>query len=331
MVGIAITALAVVIAAGAEWLHSRRVAKVASLAFGPNARPRRWVRAVPLLRVLAVGGATWGLWILFSLKPAALVEDASPKSVHHIVIALDVSPSMDLYDSGPGHKESRAQWGRKVLMSILDRVDMSQTRVSIVAFYTDARPVVVDTFDPNVVENILDDLPLEHAFDAGKTDLYKGVGVAMGLAKKWRAGSTTLIVLSDGDTLPKKEMDPIPPAVTRTIVIGVGNPHHGKFIDGHSSRQDARSLQRLALKLKGVYHNGFAKHVSSDEVSKLAEGLPVVDQAGPGLREWALMSMAAGIACLALVPMALAVAGSSWRGGLNPKSNQMNDSQGAKS
>ena len=43
--------------------------------------------------------------------------------------------------------------------------DRFGTRVTVVGFYTAAKPVVIEAFDLNVVSNVLNGLPLEHAFD----------------------------------------------------------------------------------------------------------------------------------------------------------------------
>jgi hypothetical protein len=56
-----------------------------------------------------------------------------------------------------------------VILSVLERVALEQLRVSVAAFYTGAKAAVVDTFDLEVVKNILNDLPLEMAFEPGKT------------------------------------------------------------------------------------------------------------------------------------------------------------------
>src|SRR5206468_745586 len=103
----------------------------------------------PPLRVVAVGAAMWGLLTLLqtggeSREPAGLGE----RSTHHVVIALDVSPSMNLVDAGPQGTQSRADRARDALRAVLARLDTRRARVSIVAFYTTARPVVIDTFDP---------------------------------------------------------------------------------------------------------------------------------------------------------------------------------------
>ena len=62
---IALTATALVVLAGcgAEWLHRRRVRRIARLAFGPNERPALWARAAPALRVLSLGAICWDLVI----------------------------------------------------------------------------------------------------------------------------------------------------------------------------------------------------------------------------------------------------------------------------
>ena len=158
--------------------------------------------------------------------------------------------------------------------------------MSVVAFYSGARPVVIDTFDPDVVANILDDLPLDHAFTPGKTNLYEGVKSAAEVGKTWPVKSATLLLVSDGDTLPASETPRLPPAYTGNFIIGVGNAYHGMFIDGHSSRQDADSLRQLALRIGGEYFDANGRHLPSADLLAVGEWLPVNEQAGAGLREW---------------------------------------------
>ena len=170
--------------------------------------------------------------------------------------------------------QRRAERARDVLHSIFERLEMRRTRVSILAFYNGARPVVIDAYDPEVIANIIDDLPLEHVFMPGKTNMYDGVKLAAETAKSWPARSAALLVVSDGDTLPAKEPPALPAAFAGTLVVGVGNPHHGLFIDGHSSRQDMDSLGRLALRLGGTYCDANVKHVPTIELQKLDALLP---------------------------------------------------------
>ncbi|MCH8922947.1 MAG: VWA domain-containing protein, partial [Planctomycetes bacterium] len=208
-------ALAIVAACAlAEWLHARRIGRLAHLAFGPRARARGWVVVVAPLRVVAAGVIGWGLMTLIQFDEDRWAptpkELSDGRAVHHLVLALDVSPSMDLADAGPKENASRADRARDVLRSILDRLDLRRTRVSVIAFYSKARPVVVDTFDANVVANILHDLPLEHAFATGKTSIYQAVVTAGEIGKKWPADSATLVLVSDGDTLPAKSPPKLP-------------------------------------------------------------------------------------------------------------------------
>ena len=241
----------------AEWLHARRTKRIAYLAFGPSAKPRRWVAAVPLMRALSVAAVIWGLFILKDLHGGSWLPEQRGKipedQIHHLVIALDVSPSMLLEDAGPESRQSRGERARDVLRSVIERFGMERTRVSVIAFYGEARPVVVDTSDGEVVSNILQGLPLEHAFAPGKTNMYEAVKTAAELGKSWRAASATLLLVSDGDTLPAEKQPVLPRAFGNVRIIGVGDPHQGQWIDEHSSRQDVRSLKQLALRLDGSY------------------------------------------------------------------------------
>ncbi|MBK7405174.1 MAG: VWA domain-containing protein [Phycisphaerales bacterium] len=219
-----------------EWLHARRTARVRWLVFGPTNGAHSWVAAVPWVRAPAVGILAWGLATLLSLDGAP--TDLTPQKnepTRHLLIALDVSPSMYIEDSGPDARETRGRRAYDVLESVLSRLDVTHTRVSVVAFYTTAKPVVVDTDDLNVVENILRDLPLEHAFKEGQTNMYEGVRAAGTLAEAWEPGSATMILVSDGDTLPDAGLPRMPPSVSDTIVLGVGNPYRGTSIAGRTS------------------------------------------------------------------------------------------------
>ena len=160
----------------AEWLHVRRCRRVARLAFGPGGKPREWTHMVPWARVAAVVALAWGLTTLLHVGPRAVRSEKMPEGGYrHLVLALDVSPSMQLQDAGQGGKQTRARRASEVIMSLLQRVATDQVRISIVAFYTDAKPVVVDTFDMEVVKNALNDLPLDLAFDVGKTALLQAL------------------------------------------------------------------------------------------------------------------------------------------------------------
>jgi Ca-activated chloride channel family protein len=301
-----IAIFATLLTALAEHFHARRIARISSLAFIPTGRPRVWTRAIPIIRPLAFGLATWGLLTLFTVDGAPTRNLQHPaKFDRHLLIALDASPSMFIRDAGPGG--AGAGKGKQL------RREMARTRVSVVAFYTTAKPVVVDTADLNVVHNILADLPLEYAFKDGQTNMYAGVREAIKLAEKWPPNSATLIVVSDGDTLPDALPPKLPPSITDSLILGVGDPYRGTSIAGHSSRQDISSLRGLAARLRGVYHDGNAKHLPSTVLSGLSM-LRSPDDDGPSTKTLALIASGAGISLLAGIAPLLAAFGAPYHG-----------------
>ena len=109
---------------------------------------------------------------LILLEPKVHRGDEVPESeMKHAVLVLDVSPSMRLQDAGPSALQSRMQRASDVMESFFKRVAIQQYRLSVVAVYNGAIPVVIDTNDVDVVRNILSDLPMHYAFVAGKTNI----------------------------------------------------------------------------------------------------------------------------------------------------------------
>jgi hypothetical protein len=50
---------------------------------------------------------------------------------------------MQIKDAGPdAEKVSRARWAGKLTQAILDRLDMKDTRITLVGFYTKALPIL---------------------------------------------------------------------------------------------------------------------------------------------------------------------------------------------
>ena len=302
----------------AEVLHARHLKRpgVARLAFGPEGRGRGWTAIAPFVRVVALGLLTWGLITLYVIDPkVAKPKKVSEKDFKRLLVVLDVSPSMHLSDAGPLMKQTRAKRAAEIVMSVLDRIVLDQTRVSVVCFYNGAKPVVVDAKDPAVIRNILADLPLDQAFDHGKTKLFDGLREAANIARPWREKSTTVILASDGDTVPDAGMPEMPRSVAKVLVVGVGDARAGKFIDGHTSRQDVSTLRQVANRLRGMYHDGNEKHLPSEMIASLAEAVDMVTEEKAGKREMAIAAVAAGAAMMALLPVMLAVFGTRWRVG----------------
>lgn len=296
----------------AEWLHLRRVARVKTLAFGPSGRPSHWARLTPLVRTLACAAVSWALSVLLFVTPR--VHDANvvqPEDYRHVVLVLDVSPSMRLQDGGPERDQSRMQRASDVMESFFKRVAIQQYKMSVVAVYSSAKPVVVETNDVDVVRNILNDLPMHYAFPVGKTDLFSGLNEAAALSKGWQPRSTTVIVISDGDTVPATGMPTMPASVSNVVVVGIGDPITGQFIDGRQSRQDAATLRQIAVRLGGVYHNGNANHLSSDLLNQLTSAEEKSVWEALGIREYALVVLTLGAATLLFLPLLLFYFGAS--------------------
>jgi Ca-activated chloride channel family protein len=316
VVGISVLILAL----AAEWLHQRRWQRLGRLAFGPGGEPAPWIVALPWLRAGAVAALAWGLMVLCFGKPqTARIATLPEGGYRHLVIALDVSPSMQLKDAGLDGQISRARRASELLMSLLERIPLDQVRISVVAFFTGAKPVVVDTFDLDVVKNILNDLPLDMAFDIGKTSLISGVKESAQIAKAWQPGSAVLVVVSDGDTVPDSGLSEMPVAIEQVIVIGVGDSRSGRYIDGHQSRQDQGALRQLAGRLRGAYFDGNQKHLPSQALQSLSRILPLKDDTRKGRRELALAAVGLGAGLLGLLPVALAFCGRAWHSSVKVK------------
>jgi Ca-activated chloride channel family protein len=313
------TAAACALALLGELLHARRCRRIARLAFGPRGAPRAWVRLAPLLRVVAFGATTWGLATLWSLPPRVHREGAvSDAEYQHLLVVLDVSPSMRLVDAGPTGEQSRSQRARDLLDSLFQRVPLGKYRISVIAVYNGAKPVVIDTVDSDVVHNILTDLPMHYAFPVGQTRLFAGLEEAARIAKPWAPRSALLVLISDGDTVPATGMPAMPVSVHGALVVGVGDPLTGRFIDGRQSRQDATTLRQIAVRLGGEYHDGNRHHLPTDMVRAFAAGAAGTDTDKWTRREYALLAVAAGSALLALLPLLLHHFGTSWRPGVRP-------------
>jgi Ca-activated chloride channel homolog len=319
MVTAIVTATACFLTLAGELLHHRRVRAAARLAFGPTGAPAHWTRGVPLLRVAAAGLLAWGLATLLQIPPKVhLSEELPDDEYRHLVLVLDVSPSMLLRDAGPDGRQSRRERARDLIDSLFERVAIGKYKISIVAFYNGAKPVVIDTKDIEVVHHILDELEMRYAFKSGKTHILDGIAEGVHLAKTWPAKSALMVIVSDGDSVPPTGMPGLPVAFSGSIVVGVGDSASGKFLDGHQSRQDASSLRQVAIRIGGEYHNGNRRQIPSDIIAAQSEDRrkPLIERLT--LREYALLSIATGAALLALLPFLLHYLGTRWRSGHVP-------------
>lgn len=319
MVTLVVTAAAALLALVGEALHLRRVRRLAHLAFGPGAAPRRWAHAAPFLRILAHTGLAWGLVTLLGIVPKVHVSDEVPdEEWRHLVLVMDVSPSMLLRDAGQNGDQSRMERAKDLLDSLFERVPIGKFKISVIATYNGAKPVVEDTKDFELVRHLLTQVDMRYAFKAGSTRLFDGLAEAARISKPWRPKSALLVIVSDGDTVPAAGMPEMPPSIGGSLVIGVGDHVAGRFLAGHQSRQDASTLRQLAIRLGGEFHNGNKRHVPSDILAAASADArkPLLERLT--LREYALIAIALAGVLLAVLPLLLHYFGTRWRPGMMP-------------
>jgi Ca-activated chloride channel homolog len=301
------------IAAAGEWLHARRVERLNRLAFGPDGHPRRWTRLAPPLRVLALAGIVWSLITLIAFNNMSRDRDRKAAVTRHLMILLDVSPSMQLADAGESGEQRRAVRAAEVLKSVLNRVPGDNVRFSAASFYTEARMLARECQDRELMVHFAADVPFYYTYKPGKTDLLKSLNQTGDFIKDWPRKSTTLLVISDGDSLPPAGLQPMPSAVAEVLVAGVGDPGRGTFIDGHLSRQDTATLSQLARRLGGKCFDTNTRQIPSDALLKLNAEDPRAAKWRTDRRLAALAVLALSSVVLCLLPVLLEHLGSAWK------------------
>ena len=314
------------IAVAAEVIHFRRIGRVKHLAFGSTGRFAPWVPIAALIRVLGLTAACWGfLSLIFVVQATVHDENTIPESDYkHLVLVIDVSPSMHLKDAGVDGDQSRRMRASEVIESVFNRLPMRQFKVTIIGVYSDAKTLVQDSTDFEVVRHIMEDMPLWHAYEPGKTKLLSGLELAAEVAKDWPRESSYILMLTDGDTVPAQGMPKLPPSIDETFIVGVGDPSTGSFIADHQSRQDVSTLRQIANRVRGVYHDGNQSHLSSQLVSRFAQTGAGAKSKTWTRREWSLMAALAGSFAFSIVPILLHYFGTRYRPGVaaSPKASK---------
>ena len=296
-----------------EWLHARRVRRLRALAFGPTSRARWWTVAVAPLRIVALAGVTWALVVLIGFEGSSRLHDRNGAATRHLMVLLDVSPSMETKDAGEGGNQTRRDRAANILKSVMERANGEQTKVTMAAFYSDAMLLVKECSDRELIWNFADNLPLHIAYRPGKTSLLKSLNTAQGYVKELPRKSVTFLVLTDGDTVPGSGLNPMPSAVADTLIVGVGSATRGTFLDGHLTRQDNAQLSQLARRLGGHYHDGNLKQIPSAMLRHLVAPDERTDRFQVSLRTLAMIVLAAGVAVICFLPLLLEFFGSEWK------------------
>jgi Ca-activated chloride channel family protein len=200
---------------------------------------------------------------------------------------------------------------REVVEGILQRVS-GNLRFGVIGFYTESLPVVMEARDPELVRNVFNGLPLSYGMPVGQTDLGKAVNATLELVADFPANSTRVIIFTDGDSVNLVPITPRPKSVKEVLILGVGSPNKGTYIDGHQSRQEGETLQRVATSLMGTYEDVNTKHLATTALGDLVVPL-ALPQSGLTLAQWAVLAMVAGALINALIPVALEFFGSDWK------------------
>lgn len=304
-----------VLVLAAERWHERRCRRVAPLAVGPTGAPRRWVRAVPLCKAIALSAMAWSLTTLLFGTGGVFQADEGPedrrRSQRHVAFIADLSPSMLLRDAGFKRDITRSQRAYEVVDAILRRLD-GDVVYSVIVFYTDALPVVVDAKDAELVRNVFNGLPIWFVMKPGQTDLGTGVRRTLEHLADYPDASTTVFLLTDGDATDLGMISKPPRSVRDVYVLGVGDPDQGTFIDGHMSRQDTSLLSTLAGRLRGKFIDVNEKHLTTLSLGNLAKGSGAT-KTSYGLVDVAIILFAAAALAHALIPVLLEYLGSDWK------------------
>jgi len=308
--------LAGAVVAVGECLHRQRCKRAAALAFGPGGRAARWAGWAPLLRVVFVATAAWGFATTTEVRDEPPDAGGPSSSAHgrrvkQLLIVLDVSGSMALEDGGPGG-ERRLEWAGAQLWELMSRVPATGFRTTVLAVSTGMRPVVVETEDLGVVRNVLDGLPLDQAFERRYTDLYGGIKAALMFSQRWPERSTTMVLISDGDTGPPQDLVR-PDALNSVWVLGVGSSV-GRTIGPYRSQQHCECLSHIKSGLRGEYINCSTTALPTTMLKSLAS--PIVLPVTGTITLLPAMAAAVGGAVLSFLPLALAAWGTSWLAGV---------------
>lgn len=332
MVETMVAAVGFALALLGEERQRRRTARLKHLAFGPKGVPRTWARFAPLLVPPSVTGCLWASVTLlepatsslrtdeFGQAPAAAggsaMEDVAP---HRIIFLLDVSRSMREAKDAAGVTDglldereyvSRSDRAAEHVANILKQARPLEPMVTVIAFFDDARPFVIDTRDVAVAESIARTAPWAHfLFEGKRTDLFAGLQTAFNIAAKWPRGTARLVLLSDGDAIPPGQTPQRPASIASVDIIGLGSIQGVILADGQRSRQRVDVLEQLALRLDGNSSDGNFTRV------RLVEQPPTQEQPE---REFAndwigRLVLFVGALVLSFQPIFLIRYGSSWR------------------
>ncbi|WP_447577840.1 vWA domain-containing protein [Achromobacter kerstersii] len=184
-------------------------------------RPIHAVAALLMLGGIAAAGPTWQQ----DLPP--FLDNQAP-----LIVAVDLSPSMDAADVPP----SRLQAAKHKLRDLLAR--RAGAKTGLIAYAGSAHLVLPPTDDPSLVDLFIQSLSTELIAAPGK-DAAGAINVAASVLKSTQAGGTVLLVTDGADTSQLPQVEQLAKAADFQILVLAAGASDGGVL------RDARGQPRM--------------------------------------------------------------------------------------
>jgi Ca-activated chloride channel family protein len=198
----------------------------------------------------------WAAWILLVVSLARPQTGRSQEIIRgqgvDIVLALDISGSMDNLDFAP---QNRLEAAKTVIGNFIGGRVFD--RIGLVVFAEDAFHQTPPTLDYNALRRALDEVRLASELGMGKaTAIGLGLASSANMLRTSVAASKVIILLTDGANTSTGAIDPLTAAEAaasldiRIYTIGVGTP---EFAADSGEGLDEETLETIATIGNGRY------------------------------------------------------------------------------
>ncbi|MEZ5358471.1 MAG: VWA domain-containing protein [Candidatus Zixiibacteriota bacterium] len=221
-----------------------------------------------------------------------------------IIIAVDVSPSMEAQDVLPG-PISRIEKAKQQIRALISPSYMEGDRIGLVAFSGEAVVQCPLTMDYRAAKLFLDALDTETIPVPG-TAIGKAISVATGAFEQKERQHKVLLLLTDGedhDSRPVEMAEEARKTGVKIYTVGIGNPdgepipiynrvgdrigfkkdQDGKVI---VSRMDESTLQKIALATGGKYYRATPSDLELEKIYEDIQGMEKKELEGKMLLQY---------------------------------------------
>lgn len=226
--------------------------------------------AMPINFSWLVAFLVWALLITALARPYRLGEIIEiPKSGRDLLLAVDLSPSMNIEDMSLNNRQqNRLVVAKKVISEFIDR--RSGDRLGLVLFGDEAYWQAPLTFDRTTVKQLL--LEAEIGLAGQKTAIGDAIGLAVKRLKEQKSDNRVIVLLTDGSNNageldPRKAAELAAQHRIRIYTIGLGADEmrvadfFGSRTIHPSADMDEDSLKEIAKRTGGNY---FRAHNSEE-------------------------------------------------------------------